>query len=269
MTSSPALGYVNGSISWRNSYSPHALISAAFSAASRSCDLSAIGTGNDAAVVLGCPVSPQDTFAASLFVMVQHMQTQVTALNEAFQQDRQQREVDRNEALRLEQSRRDADVKTRLDDQQYAQERYAVLESQQQVLQSSVSECTKASSAWVCPVCVTALSTMRSFKAHMKRLYEYTNTVPADGKVPRCCLSAGSKRHVQLVALSLGGSFTIRSKSFATALWMEVQNLTSSDDCPLHSAPVLAIEGNAAGGGARSGFRPPSPPASAPGNPGE
>jgi hypothetical protein len=90
---------------------------------------------------------------------------------------------------------------------------------------------------WKCPVCCIELSHMRSFKGHVKRLYEfYHNQHRAPGDVPhaqhRCQLLSASKRHVNLVSLSgpPGSQFPERSKAFAFVLWQYVQALTSSEE---------------------------------------
>lgn len=90
---------------------------------------------------------------------------------------------------------------------------------------------------WKCPVCCAEMCHMRSFKGHVKRLYEfYHNQLRRPGDVPhaqhRCQLLVGSKRHVNLVSLSgpPGSEFPERSKAFAFVLWQYVQNLTSSEE---------------------------------------
>ena len=94
---------------------------------------------------------------------------------------------------------------------------------------------------WKCPVCCQDLCSMRSFKAHCKRLYEFYHpshakttraAVPVPHAQHRCQLLSTSRRHANLVALSgpAGSLFPARSKAFAFHLWQHVQCLTSSDE---------------------------------------
>jgi hypothetical protein len=91
---------------------------------------------------------------------------------------------------------------------------------------------------WKCPVCCVVLSHMRSFKGHVKRLYEFYHEQPRGrgAVVPhaqhRCQLLVTSKRHLNLVSLSgpAGSLFPARSQAFANVLWQWAQSLTSSDE---------------------------------------
>jgi hypothetical protein len=92
---------------------------------------------------------------------------------------------------------------------------------------------------WLCPVCGETLGQMRSFKAHIQRLWEvYSGTAVApvaSGGRPtgkRCLLRDSSSRHVAMVArhASNGSSFHDRSRGYARALYEFVKSLKSSDD---------------------------------------
>lgn len=100
---------------------------------------------------------------------------------------------------------------------------------------------------WDCPVCGESLTHLRSFKGHIKRLWEVycfhgvlgdtsgaggSHHPPSEKK--RCVLRANSSKHVNLVSRSgpPGSDFKSRSTAFATALWQYVSGLTSSDDDP-------------------------------------
>jgi hypothetical protein len=101
---------------------------------------------------------------------------------------------------------------------------------------------SKPKSIWVCPVCDCECTTMRSYKAHIKRLAE-----PASHK-PHCFLQKTKQRHVILVSRSAGANFDEKSQAFADTLWQVTQCLTSSDDGPgvspptatSHSTPAVA-----------------------------
>jgi hypothetical protein len=100
---------------------------------------------------------------------------------------------------------------------------------------------------WVCPVCLEPSAHMRSFKGHIKRLYDWeSRNRELDGDPRpkhRCMLTDTTQRHRNLVARSgqHGDPFSLRSKAFATYLWNHVQNLTSSDDCPGNLAALTAM----------------------------
>ena len=83
-----------------------------------------------------------------------------------------------------------------------------------------------AKSSWTCPVCRASLKNMRSFKGHIKRL-----NAPTDAH-HHCCLKEVNSRHINLVSACKGETFTMRSKEFASMLWLHVQSLTSSDESP-------------------------------------
>ena len=85
---------------------------------------------------------------------------------------------------------------------------------------------SKPKSLWVCPVCDCECTTMRSYKAHIKRL-----AAPSSDK-PHCFLQQSKQRHVNLVSRSVGDNFDERSQAFADDLWKLTQCLTSSDDSP-------------------------------------
>jgi hypothetical protein len=87
---------------------------------------------------------------------------------------------------------------------------------------------------WDCPVCGEPMSHMRSYKGHIKRLYDayHSHSAAHSTDRKRCLLRENSPSHVNLVSRSgpPGSIFAVRSKAFAQALWLYVQNLTSSDD---------------------------------------
>jgi hypothetical protein len=113
----------------------------------------------------------------------------------------------------------------------------ALAQVQQQLL---TSVAVKPLSPWICPVCHEPLGTMRSFKGHIKRLYEYTNDDHSlDSRRRKCSLKAHLKHHQALVLKSSSsasfdadGTWVACARAFATEMWRQVQNLTSSDDCP-------------------------------------
>ena len=92
---------------------------------------------------------------------------------------------------------------------------------------------------WKCPVCCTVLCNMRSFKGHVKRLYEIYHPVRPGHQnggplchddVPhvhhRCQLLHTSQRHQNLVSRSgdPGALFPARSSAFAYTLWQWVRS---------------------------------------------
>lgn len=92
---------------------------------------------------------------------------------------------------------------------------------------------------WDCPVCREPMSHLRSFKGHIKRLYEvyFSSGVLDNGGAyapqgKRCLLRSGKLSHVNLVSRSgpPGSNFAERSKAFAAALWLYVQGIPSEDD---------------------------------------
>ena len=87
---------------------------------------------------------------------------------------------------------------------------------------------------WDCPVCGEPMSHMRSYKGHIKRLYDayHSHSAAHSTDRKRCLLRENSPSHVNLVSRSgpPGSIFAVRSKAFAHALWQYVQQLTSSDD---------------------------------------
>ena len=94
---------------------------------------------------------------------------------------------------------------------------------------------------WVCPVCEEPMAHRRSFKGHIKRLYEFHHTelFPSGLTVKQmakhhCQLRATSKRHINLVSRFCKGpgDFPLGTKGFSKALYDQVQLLTSSDESP-------------------------------------
>jgi hypothetical protein len=93
---------------------------------------------------------------------------------------------------------------------------------------------------WLCPVCGETLGQMRSFKAHIQRLWDVYSDTPAvvpvaSGGRPtgkRCLLRDSMSRHVAMVArhASSGSTFHERSRGYARALYDFVKSLKSSDD---------------------------------------
>ena len=118
-------------------------------------------------------------------------------------------------------------------------------------------------SNWVCPVCEERMAHRRSFKGHIKRLYEFHHlelfphaVAPTTSQRIKhhCQLLITAKRHVNLVSRFRGstGDFIGGSKGFSKALWEQVQLLTSSDDGPgglpaatVNLAPVTGVPGDA------------------------
>ena len=81
----------------------------------------------------------------------------------------------------------------------------------------------------------------RSFKGHIKRLYEFHHTelFPSGLTVKQmakhhCQLRESTKRHVNLVSRFCKGpgDFPLGTKGFSKALYDQVQLLTSSDESP-------------------------------------
>jgi hypothetical protein len=97
-------------------------------------------------------------------------------------------------------------------------------------LAAAVQSAEPPKTAWKCPVCCHVLSHMRSFKAQVKRLYEFYHPDPntagvAGVAVPhaqhRCQLISTTRRHTNLVSLfgPPGSHFPARTKAFAYVLW--------------------------------------------------
>ena len=95
---------------------------------------------------------------------------------------------------------------------------------------------------WVCPVCQEPMAHRRSFKGHIKRLYEFHHSLSGlsvkQMEKHHCQLRATTKRHLNLVSrfcnLAKGpGEFPIGTKGFSKALYDQVQLLTSSDESGL------------------------------------
>ncbi len=109
------------------------------------------------------------------------------------------------------------------------------------------------SSAWICPVCEAPLAHMRSFKGHIKRFFDAEMNdaeAPSASRDPMCFLKEKNKRHVALLAHSGPGSWRVKSKEFAKALWLNhVKLLTSSDD-NANLPPVLCGSNDAVPRGA-------------------
>ena len=186
----------------------------------------------------------EPTLLSQLMSAVHQLQFQVTSLADSILVDRQQRDADRqvaaaeraaaiNEAHVLraaEREFREAELRRslkRID---------ALAQVQEQLIQSVA---VKPPSPWICPVCHEPLVAMRSFKGHIKRLYEYTavDHLP-DSRQRKCSLKAHLQHHQVLVAWPSGDSCVLGdrwvgcARAFASELWRQVQNLTSSDECP-------------------------------------
>jgi hypothetical protein len=187
---------------------------------------------------------PEPTLLSQLMSAVHLLQFQVTSLAESILVDRQQRDADRqvaaaervaaiNEAILL----RAVDREAREAELRCSLERIDALAQVQEQLIMTVA--VKPPSPWICPVCHEPLVAMRSFKGHIKRLYEYTavDHLP-DSRQRKCSLKAHLQHHQALLARSSGDSCVLGDKwvgcarAFATELWRQVQNLTSSDECP-------------------------------------
>jgi len=91
---------------------------------------------------------------------------------------------------------------------------------------------------WVCPVCEEPMAHRRSFKGHIKRLYEFHHSLSGlsakQMEKHQCQLRATSKRHLNLVSRFCKGpgDFPLGTKGFSKALYDQVQLLTSSDESP-------------------------------------
>jgi hypothetical protein len=187
---------------------------------------------------------PEPALLSQLMSAVHQLQFLVTSLADSILVDRQQRAVDRqvaaaervaaiNEASLLRAAERDA----RETELRCSLERIDALALVQQQLIQSVA--VKPQSPWICPVCHEPLVAMRSFKGHIKRLYEYTKVDQhPDSRQRKCSLKAHLQHHQALVARSSGDSCVPGDKwvgcarAFAAELWRQVQNLTSSDEFP-------------------------------------
>jgi hypothetical protein len=102
-------------------------------------------------------------------------------------------------------------------------------------------------SVWICPVCEETSKHLRSFKGHIKRIYDWecmlqSESAREDFKKKACCLTDSRERHRNLVSRSglETDTFRVRSLKFATDLWGHVQAQTpSSSPTPPspHSTP--------------------------------
>ena len=188
---------------------------------------------------------PEPTLLSQLMSAVLHLQIQVTALADSIMVDRQQHAADRaaaaaerDAAIHEATLHRAAEREARAEELRCSLERIDALAQVQAQLITSVAV-IKPASPWICPVCHEPLVAMRSFKGHIKRLYEYTNAEqPADSRQRKCSLKAHLQYHQALVSRSPGDSWVVGdswvacARAFATELWRQVHNLTSSDDCP-------------------------------------
>jgi hypothetical protein len=182
---------------------------------------------------------PEQSPISLLMLAVQQLQSQVTVMADAIMADMQHRAADRAAAAleRVAEIQdayllRAAERAARAEEQRNALERIDALARVQQQMLENVAT-AKAASTWICPVCRDPLIAMRSFKGHIKRLYEYSIvTHPADGKTRKCSLKSHVEHHRALVSRSPGDHFLVQARQFATDLWHQVQCLTSSDDCP-------------------------------------
>jgi hypothetical protein len=182
---------------------------------------------------------PEPTLLSQMMSAVLKLQFQVTTLAESIMVDRQQRAADRavaaaerDAAITEAALLRAAERAVRAEELRCSLERIDALAQVQEQLISSVAV-SKPGSSWMCPVCHEPLCSMRSFKGHIKRLYEYTNVEhPADSRQRKCSLKAHLVHHQALVLRSSGDSWAVSARGFAFELWRQVQNLTSSDDCP-------------------------------------
>ena len=202
----------------------------------------------------------EPTLLSQLMSAVHQLQFQVTSLADSILVDRQQRDVDRQIAaaeraaaiieanlLRAaEREAREAELRCSL-------ERIDALAQVQEDLIKSVA--VKPHSPWICPVCHQPLETMRSYKGHIKRLYECTavDHVP-DARQRKCSLKAHLQHHQVLVAWPsaassvLGDQWVGCARAFASELWRQTQILTSSDECPDfvgHAASGVIAAGDA------------------------
>jgi hypothetical protein len=180
------------------------------------------------------------TLLSQLLSAVHTLQSQVAVMADSIMADRRQRAADRaaaeadmaaaNAAALV---RREAERASRADEQRCAIERFEALTQAQAKLLAKVAV-VKAASTWICPVCHEPLEQMRSFKSHIKRLFEYQIIDHGvDSRKRKCFLQCHLPHHTALVALSAGDNFVDRARYFARELWHQVQSLTSSDDvCP-------------------------------------
>jgi hypothetical protein len=189
---------------------------------------------------------PEPSLLSQLMLAVRQLQFQVTTLADSILVDRQQRATDRaaavaeRDAAVLEVTlHRAAEREARAVELRCSLERIDALALVQEQLIETVAVIKPVPSQWRCPVCHETLIAMRSFKGHIKRLYEYTAVdQPADGRQRQCSLKAHLHHHQVLVARTAGAgwvdgeSFVVSARAFATELWRQVQNLTSSDECP-------------------------------------
>ena len=182
---------------------------------------------------------PEQSLMSQLLLAVQLLQSQVAVMADSIIADRQHRASERAAAavervaeLQDASLLRAAERAARAEEQRCSLERIDALARVQLQLLENVAT-VKAASTWICPVCGDPLIAMRSFKGHIKRLYEYSMVShPVDCKTRKCSLKSHLEHHRALVARSPGDNFVLRAQQFATDLWHQVQSLTSSDECP-------------------------------------